>query len=111
MTTIETKNFRARSRSGGNLDVAFAPNLRGGEKDMKIAWETLAATVLIAASILFIGRYQISAAGSGAQYGGTFVVYQLDRWTGKVDRCEENQTKEGTIIECPANDPTVQKTN
>ena len=77
---------------------------------MKVAWETLAAAILVAACILFVGRYQISAIGALGPYGSMQKLYRLDRWTGKVDVCEESQTKEGTTrIECPAVNPAVQK--
>lgn len=77
---------------------------------MKLAWETLVAAVLIAASILFIGRYQIST--SGVEYASymTVAVYRLDRWTGKVDMCDRD-TMDGNIsvIKCPAKDPSAQQ--
>jgi len=81
---------------------------------MKIAWETLAAAVLVAASILFIGRYQISAIGYGETHNASDVevVYRLDRWTGKIDLCPKDNSKaDSTQIECPAIDPAVQKSN
>jgi hypothetical protein len=54
----------------------------------------LFAGLLIAASIVFVGRWQISAIGYG--YGGgegtpdtdTQVVYRLDRWTGRIEICK-----------------------
>lgn len=77
---------------------------------MKIAWETLAAAVLIAASILIIGRYQISAIGYGYQNGGAQLVYRLDRWTGHINRCTEIQMRDNSMrVECPKIDPTIQK--
>lgn len=76
----------------------------------KVSWEILAAATLIAISILFIGRYQISAIGFG--YGGgassadtdTQAVYRLDRWTGKVEYClAGNINPDGELeIMCPA---------
>lgn len=71
---------------------------------MKIAWEILAAAILLAASILFIGRYQISATGSGPGGHDLDVVYRLDRWTGSIDTCRQSYTKQGLPngIECPA---------
>ncbi|MDE2183148.1 MAG: hypothetical protein KGJ78_09005 [Alphaproteobacteria bacterium] len=79
---------------------------------MRVTWETLAAAALVAASILFIGRYQISAAGGGEQAGARIEIYRLDRWTGRVVSCDESTTGPGTTrIECPANDPAVQRAN
>jgi hypothetical protein len=71
---------------------------------MKIAWETLAAAVLVVVCILFIGRYQISAIGYAVPGYSEQRVYRLDRWTGKVDVCMEDTTKVNqSLIECPAN--------
>jgi hypothetical protein len=56
----------------------------------------LVAAVLVAACIAFIGRYQLSAAGYGAQNYSGQAIYRLDRWTGKVDACEQSTTKDGT---------------
>lgn len=74
---------------------------------MKVAWEMLVAAVLVAASILFIGRYQISAAVGEGPFGKTQAVYRLDRWTGKVDDlCHrtkngwEGTPWAGTSLEC-----------
>jgi len=75
---------------------------------MKVAWETLAAAVLVAASILFVGRYQISGSDSRETYEH---VFRLDRWTGKVDACVDNVGPGAGSIECPENDPAVQRTN
>jgi|HubBroStandDraft_3_1064219.scaffolds.fasta_scaffold81840_2 hypothetical protein len=65
---------------------------------MKIAWETLLAGLLVAASILFIGRYEISAMGYGwhnedAADNTTEKVYRLDRWTGKIQECSLDQNQ------------------
>ena len=78
---------------------------------MKIAWETLAAAILIAASILFIGRYQISGIGYGwSGTGSTQLVYRLDRWTGQINRCTEITMRDYSVqVECPKIDPDVQK--
>jgi hypothetical protein len=46
---------------------------------MKLELVVLAGAALIAGSILFIGRYEISA-GDGA-------VHRLDRWTGEIEYC------------------------
>jgi len=74
---------------------------------MKIAWETLAAAILIAAGILFIGRYQISAI---SEPGFGQLVYRLDRWTGQINRCTEIQMRDYSVqVECPKIDPDVQK--
>ncbi|MDE2267133.1 MAG: hypothetical protein KGL29_14620, partial [Alphaproteobacteria bacterium] len=64
---------------------------------MKLAWETLIVAVLVAASILFIGRYQISSIGYAVSGYSKQEVYRLDRWTGKIDVCAESQDG----IECP----------
>jgi hypothetical protein len=63
----------------------------------------LVAAVLVAASILFIGRYQISSVGYAVPGYNKEVVYRLDRWTGKVDVCAANQD----TIECPAANPSA----
>ncbi|HWC63476.1 MAG TPA: hypothetical protein VG501_07625 [Rhizomicrobium sp.] len=54
----------------------------------------LIGALLIAASILFIERYQISAMGygwSGGGEGGSDTseekVFRLDRWTGEIEYC------------------------
>jgi len=74
---------------------------------MKVTWETLAAAVVVAASILFVGRYQISTAGTGASPGnGSTFVYRLDRWTGNVVECEQSPgIGYTTRIECPVDVP------
>ena len=62
---------------------------------MQIRWETLAGAVLIAASILIVGRWDISAIGYGYAAGGgsqvsdteNETVYRLDRWSGRIDSC------------------------
>ena len=75
---------------------------------MKIAWETLAAGVLIAASITFVGRYQISAIGSRAQGSDLQSVYRLDRWTGKVvDLCYQRKETNGSSWHCPDSDTSA----
>jgi hypothetical protein len=43
----------------------------------------IAAGLLIAAAIVFVFRWQISAA---ANEGGV-IVYRLDRWTGEIIAC------------------------
>ena len=62
---------------------------------MNLRWEVLTGAALIAASILFIGRYQISAYGYGYMEGDkeqeTETVYRLDRWTGNIVHCSLNQ--------------------
>jgi hypothetical protein len=69
-----------------------------------VRWLTPAAILigaaLIATSILFIGRWQISAIGYG--YKGDDAssdtdmnaVYRLDRWTGSIDYCVLGNSKE-----------------
>jgi hypothetical protein len=49
---------------------------------MKLVLAVLAGSLVIAASILFIGRWEISAIP-----GDTFTVYRLDRWNGAIDHC------------------------
>lgn len=76
----------------------------------------LAGLLAIAASILFVGRYQISAIGYGYGYanGGAeqdrnprdveeMAVYRLDRWTGMIDYCRAaGVTPDGAEkIDCP----------
>jgi hypothetical protein len=80
---------------------------------MKIAWETLVAAILISASILFIGRYQISAFASDGPYYRIQAVYRLDRWTGKtIDLCYQKTTRENyNSLQCPDNDPPVPNTH
>jgi len=46
---------------------------------MKFRWETLVAAILVAASIAWIGRYQISAVGYAVPGFDKKVVYRLDR--------------------------------
>ena len=77
------------------------------------SWATpgavLFAGLLIAASILFVGRWQITADAYGYMDGDTAsdveTVYRLDRWTGRVDRCGPDMERikaEGTVGEtCP----------
>ncbi len=83
---------------------------------MKLAWETLLAAVLIAAAVLLVGRYQISAIGSGTNNGNANVVYRLDRWTGRIDRCTEDSRYEKatndafTWVKCPASDQSKPQT-
>lgn len=78
-----------------------------------MAWETLAAAILVAASILFIGRYQISAIGAGWRGGTMQEVYRLDRWTSNVGICTENTTFDSstrenvTRVECKAAQKTT----
>jgi hypothetical protein len=67
--------------------------------------------LLIATSILFVGRWQISAVGYGYGSGDTAssseVVYRLDRWTGRVEYCgpkfDQEKVAEGDpiAIQCP----------
>ena len=59
---------------------------------MTVRWEILVGAIVIATSILFVGRYQISAIGFGYAIesnpdNDTEAVYRLDRWTGKIDYC------------------------
>ena len=59
---------------------------------MRLELTVLAGAALVAGSILFIGRYEISAvAYAYAQSGDTGqtdeAVYRLDRWTGEIELC------------------------
>jgi hypothetical protein len=60
---------------------------------MRIELAVLAGATMIAASILYIERYQISAVAYGYTEGddktGTSdeAVYRLDRWTGQLEYC------------------------
>lgn len=58
---------------------------------MRLELAVLGAAAIIAASILFIGRWQISAVGLGYGYDedgySSETVYRLDRWTGEIDTC------------------------
>jgi len=58
---------------------------------MKLELAILGGAALIAASILFIERWQISAVGYGSGSGDTAsseeTIYRLDRWTGRIDLC------------------------
>ena len=50
---------------------------------MRLVVALLAGSALIAASIAYVGRWQISAVSSN----GSEVVYRLDRWTGEIVTC------------------------
>jgi hypothetical protein len=64
----------------------------------------LFAGLIISASTIFVDRWQISATGYG--YGTSDdkrgyaedTVYRLDRWTGKVERCDLGPTLQ---VSCP----------
>lgn len=56
---------------------------------MKLRWEILAGAALVAASILWIGRWQVSGVP-----GDAIVAYRLDRWSGTIDYCVLNAPKE-----------------
>ena len=64
---------------------------------MRAGWTVLAGAALIAASILFIGRWQISAIGYGYKDGDDDTtketVYRLDRWTGQIESCFPNMNQ------------------
>lgn len=66
---------------------------------MKAALAILVGCALIAASILFIGHWQISAIGFGYAApdnpgsNDTETVYRLDRWTGRIEICSLNQNQ------------------
>ena len=61
----------------------------------------LVGAMLISASILFVGRWEISAVGYGYRGGpdatdhdtDTEFVYRLDRWTGQVEECGLDTSK------------------
>ena len=46
---------------------------------MNTGWAVLAGAVLIAASVLLIGRYQIAADKD--------TLYRMDRWTDELELC------------------------
>ncbi len=77
---------------------------------MKVAWETLAAAILVGGSILFVGRYDISATPPGTGvYAGNESVYRLDRWTGKVvNLCYQTIDQNNSTWQCPESVPAVQ---
>lgn len=58
---------------------------------MRAGWAVIVGAVIIAASILFIGRWQIAAVGYGSGEGDTSTttesIYRLDRWTGRISNC------------------------
>ena len=60
----------------------------------------LLGATLIAASILLVERYQISAVGYAYAPGAninsqdTQVVYRLDRWTGRIEGCGAGYCKD-----------------
>lgn len=60
---------------------------------MTIRWEVLVGAVIIASSILYIGRWEITAAGYGFSGGSSTsdttdeTVFRLDRWSGEIDSC------------------------
>ncbi len=74
-------------------------------------WATPATVIfsglLVAASIVFIGRYEISAEGFGYGANGDEqgdnreAVFRLDRWTGEIDYClpggDIEKMKKGTL--------------
>jgi hypothetical protein len=67
----------------------------------------LICAAMISASIVFIGRWQISAIGfqdSTESPFGTEAVYRLDRWTGEIDRCDLQKASRylRVKIECSA---------
>lgn len=71
-------------------------------------WALLILAVLtaggsVAASILFIGRWQIAAIGYGD--GASQGLYRIDRWTGEIVQCGSNPTlslqAKRFVIICP----------
>lgn len=52
--------------------------------------------IIIAASVAFFGRYEISATSYGFKddpsNSTSEVVYRLDRWTGEIRECGVNMT-------------------
>ena len=60
---------------------------------MRTGWAVIIGAVLIAASILFIGRWEITATAYGYNGGEgngdttSQTVYRLDRWSGRTEAC------------------------
>jgi hypothetical protein len=61
---------------------------------MRVVLAIVIGALLIAGSILFIGRWQITAMGYGYAGGGERgadtaeeKVFRLDRWTGDIEYC------------------------
>jgi hypothetical protein len=50
-----------------------------------VAGAIIAGSLIVSASLLFIGRWQIS--GAATPETGVFNVFRLNRWTGKVEYC------------------------
>jgi hypothetical protein len=82
---------------------------------MKVVWALLGGSFLIAASILFIGRYEIAPVGYGLAYSerdSQETIYRLDRWTGHIDYCglvadektrgDPNHSGIAVAVQCPA---------
>ena len=72
----------------------------------------LAGSLAIAASILFVGRWQIAAAAYGYSQSPASedqdyeAVYRLNRWTGEVDYCDKVIAADrSSKIQCPAAAP------
>jgi hypothetical protein len=61
---------------------------------MKLRWEILIGAALIAASIAWVGRWQISGIP-----GERIVAYRLDRWSGTIDYCILDAPKEAAASE------------
>jgi hypothetical protein len=69
---------------------------------MKNTLAIIFGAALIAASIGFIGRYQIAATGTDSK-----TVYRLDRWTGSVDVCPEEGVFADVGGACVTRDPRL----
>jgi hypothetical protein len=78
----------------------------------------LVSGAIIALSILFVGRWEISATAYGYGFSGgesgtdtnetSETVYRLDRWTGTVEQCgtDIEKLKQGTVaMVCPLRVP------
>jgi hypothetical protein len=52
---------------------------------MKLEWAVLAGAMLIVASVLFIGRWEIAVSSGGKD--GSDAIYRLDRWSGETAMC------------------------
>jgi hypothetical protein len=67
----------------------------------------LAGAALIAGSILFTNRWEISGA---ANNDNPYSVYRLDRWTGTIEYCDADMAKlkenlgseDNVAIKCPS---------
>jgi len=70
----------------------------------------LLGAVIVAASIMLVGRYDVAVTGDVypilgrvRQAAGTHYIYRLDRWTGQIDFCAPSSLSEDNrlIVTCP----------